>query len=227
MAVDLKQDLVSEAVRSLEVRWFFPGKLGAGAARWFGRFPARTESREDCYLLDPQLPGLSVKLRAAEALEVKAYSGSPGILEMPDRARGRLESWQKWSFRFSRLSPGSVTRPAGFRYARPGTSAGSHSPGRPLCPARGWASSCGARSTSPSSGRGARTGGPWDSRRPASSICTVVLSRKPPCSYLPKPRQVWKPAWRNPGPMRSGCRRPPLSIADKARMLRNIPWLMT
>ena len=111
MAVDLKQDLVSEAVRTLEVRWFFPGKLGAGAARWFGRFPARTESREDCYLLDPRLPGLSVKLRAAGALEVKAYSGSPGILEMPDRARGRLESWQKWSFPFSQILPGSVDSP--------------------------------------------------------------------------------------------------------------------
>ena len=32
------------------------------------------------------------------AFEVKAYRGSPGILEVSDRARGRMESWQKWSF---------------------------------------------------------------------------------------------------------------------------------
>ncbi len=102
---------MTEAVHSLELRWIFPGKLATGAARWFGRFPARTESREDTYLMDPQLRGLSVKLRAAGALEVKAYSGSPGILEVPDRARGRLESWRKWSFPFSPPSPGSVDSP--------------------------------------------------------------------------------------------------------------------
>jgi hypothetical protein len=89
---------VTEAVRSLEVRWIFPGQLEAAVAGWFGRFPARLESREDTYLLDPQLPGLSVKIRAGGALEVKVYRGSPGILEVDGRARGRMESWQKWSF---------------------------------------------------------------------------------------------------------------------------------
>ena len=91
---------VSEAVRSLEVRWIFPGQLEAAVARWFGRFPAALESREDTYLLDPQLPGLSVKVRGGGALEVKAYRGSPGTLEVAGRARGRLQSWQKWSFPF-------------------------------------------------------------------------------------------------------------------------------
>jgi hypothetical protein len=47
---------VTEAVRSLEVRWILPGQLEAAVAGWFGRFPARTESREDTYLLDPPLP---------------------------------------------------------------------------------------------------------------------------------------------------------------------------
>ena len=76
-----RESLVTEGVRSLEVRWIFPGQLEAAVARWFGRFPAGTESREDLYLLDPQLPGLSVKVRGGGALEVKAYRGSPGILE--------------------------------------------------------------------------------------------------------------------------------------------------
>jgi hypothetical protein len=89
---------VTDAVRSLEVRWIFPGQLQAGVAGWFGRFPARTESREDAYLLDPPLPGLSVKIRNGRALEVKAYLGSPGILQVAGRARGRIEGWQKWSF---------------------------------------------------------------------------------------------------------------------------------
>ena len=89
------ESLVAEAVGSLEVRWIFPGQLETAVAGWFGRFPARTESRQDIYLLDPQLRGLSVKVRGGGALEVKAYRGSPGILEVAGRARGRLESWQK------------------------------------------------------------------------------------------------------------------------------------
>ena len=103
--------LVTGGVRSLEVRWIFPGQLEAAVARWFGRFPAGTESREDTYLLEPQLPGLSVKVRGGGALEVKAYHGSPGILEVAGRARGRMESWQKWAFPFSPLSPGTGDPP--------------------------------------------------------------------------------------------------------------------
>jgi hypothetical protein len=53
------------------------------------------------------LPGLSVKIRGGGALEVKAYRGSPGTLEVVGRARGRLESWQKWSFPFSPRRQGS------------------------------------------------------------------------------------------------------------------------
>ena len=95
------------------MRWIFPGQLDSAVAGWFGRFPAGTESREDSYLLNPQLRGLSVKVRGGRALEVKAYRGSPGILEVAGRARGRLETWQKWSFPFSPLSPGSGD-PAGW-----------------------------------------------------------------------------------------------------------------
>ena len=95
------------------MRWIFPGQPVTAVARWFGRFPAGTESREDTGLLDPQLPGLSVKVRGGGALEVKMYRGSPGILEVPGRARGRMESWQKWSFPFSPHSQGSGD-PAGW-----------------------------------------------------------------------------------------------------------------
>jgi hypothetical protein len=117
MTAEPPESPVTEAVRSLEVRWIFPGQLEAAVAGWFGRFPAATESREDIYLLDPQLPGLSVKVRGGGALEVKAYRGSPGTLEVAGRARGRLQSWQKWSFPFSPLRQDSGD-PAGWRTVR-------------------------------------------------------------------------------------------------------------
>ena len=117
MTAEPPESPVTEAVRTLEVRWIFPGQLASAVAEWFGRFPARTESREDSYLLDPQLRGLSVKVRGGGALEVKVYRGSPGILEVAGRARGQMESWQKWSFPVSPLSPGSGD-PVGWRPLR-------------------------------------------------------------------------------------------------------------
>lgn len=100
------------AIRTLEVRWIFPGELETPVVRWFGRLPAETEteSREDAYLLS-HLPGLSVKIRGGRALEVKVYQGSPGMLDMAGRARGRLESWEKWSFPFGQPSPGGGQAP--------------------------------------------------------------------------------------------------------------------
>ena len=87
-----------DEVSTLEVRWIFPGALAPAVAAWFGRFPARTESREDTYQVAPQRRGLSVKVRGNGALEVKAYCGSQGILEVPGRARGHVQAWRKWSF---------------------------------------------------------------------------------------------------------------------------------
>lgn len=114
MTAVLPEGLVMEAVRSLEVRWIFPGQLHPAVAEWFGRFPAVVEARTDTYLVDPNLRGLSVKLRADAALEVKAHHGSPGILEVPGRARGTLQSWQKWSFPFRPQGPDGGPR-AGWR----------------------------------------------------------------------------------------------------------------
>jgi hypothetical protein len=63
------------------------------------------------------LRGLSVKIRGGAALEVKVYRGSPGILEVAGRARGRMEAWQKWSFPISPLRQDSGI-PAGWRPVR-------------------------------------------------------------------------------------------------------------
>jgi hypothetical protein len=188
MAAEPWESPVSEAVCSLEARWIFPGQLGAAVAGWFGRFPARAESREATYLLEPQLSGLSVKVRGGGALEVKAYRGSPGILAVAGRARGRLESWQKWSFPVGPLSPGSADPPGWRPVRKKRGSAGSHRPaGRSRRPPRGWASSRGARWSSPRSTRAASTGGPWGSRRPAPPICCAANSRPPPRSCSPTP----------------------------------------
>jgi hypothetical protein len=100
---DLIAAPVPDAVGSLEVRWIFPGRLEGPVAGWFGQFHSGTESRVDSYLLSPQLPGLSVKVRGGRALEVKVFRGSPGTLDLARRACGRMESWQKWSFPLSPL----------------------------------------------------------------------------------------------------------------------------
>ena len=73
--------------------------------------------REDVYLLDPRLRGLSVKVRAGRAFEVKVYQGSPGVLKMAGHALGRMESWQKWSFPYDRLG-GEDANPAGWMPVR-------------------------------------------------------------------------------------------------------------
>jgi hypothetical protein len=106
-----------DGVRSLEVRWIFPGQLRDAMARWFSRFPGAMESRQDAYLLDPPLRGLSVKARGGGSFEVKVYRGSPGILDVAGRARGRMESWQKWSFPCDPPSRDSE-EPAGWRLVR-------------------------------------------------------------------------------------------------------------
>jgi hypothetical protein len=98
MTAALPEGQRTGGVWSLEVRWILRGELAGVVAGWFARFPAETTVLEDAYLLDPHLPGLSVKVREGRALEVKVYRGSPGLLEVAGRARGRLESWQKWSF---------------------------------------------------------------------------------------------------------------------------------
>ena len=117
MTAEPGESPVTEGVRSLEVRWIFPGQIETAVAGWFGRFPAETQSREDTYLVVPQLRGVAVKVRGGVALEVKVYRGSPGILDLPGRARGRLQSWQKWSHPTSSSRQGGDDM-AGWRLVR-------------------------------------------------------------------------------------------------------------
>src|SRR5215470_8276824 len=102
---------VTGPLRSLEVRWILPGPLEPAMTGWFPRFPAEVSSRADTYLVDPQLRGQSVKLRGGKTLEVKVNRGSPGILQVAGRARGHLESWDKWSFAGEPPSGGGADLP--------------------------------------------------------------------------------------------------------------------
>ena len=86
-------------------------------AEWFDRFPAVAEFQDDVYLLEPRLPGISVKIRSGRAFEVKTYRGSLGILDTAGGARGHMESWQKWSFPVAPLSNVSED-PAGWTLVR-------------------------------------------------------------------------------------------------------------
>ena len=104
---------VAQERSSLEVRWVIQGHMQAAVAGWFARFPLEVESREDLYLLHPRLRTFSVKIRGARALEVKVYRGSPGVIDMPGRALGRMEFWRKWSWPCDQLGGDSGTVPAG------------------------------------------------------------------------------------------------------------------
>jgi len=91
MTSAVPEEALIEGLPSLEVRWIFPGQLDSAVAGWFSGSQPEMESREDAYLLDPGMGGLSVKVRAGRALDVKMFLGSPGILELPGGARGRLQ----------------------------------------------------------------------------------------------------------------------------------------
>ena len=197
MTAEPTKSPVTEAVRSLEVRWIFPGQLEAAVAEWFGRFPARVESREDTYLLDPQWRGLSVKVRGGRALEVKVYRGSPGILEVAGRARGRLQSWQKWSFP---LSPPRQDRtdPAGWTA---GTQEAAHQPvptGRRT-----------VRGTRPGAGRRAAVrGGTYRDPRPWPALVDPGLRGDRPRRPAPQRTRGHRRARVRPGPARWPGTRP-------------------
>ena len=106
------ENSVIGGLSTAEVRWILAGPLDAAIAGWFRRFPAETESREDAYLIHPVLPGLSVKIRAGRALQVKMCHGGPGILDVAGRARGRVESCLKWSLPIGPLGPYGAGSPA-------------------------------------------------------------------------------------------------------------------
>jgi hypothetical protein len=137
--------------------------------------------------------------------EVKAYRGSPGIPEVAGRARGRLESCQKWSFPVSPLAPAAAARPAGGQDARGGASAGSHRPAGRSRRGAGLREEPRCEVELTEVHTGGKDGGRGGSRRPARPVCSAGHWRPPPrpCSPRPCP-EVCNPGQMNPGPIRSG-----------------------
>ena len=199
MTAEPSEGQVTEGFRSLEVRWIFPGRLETAVAGWFGRFPIEIESREDTYLLAPRLHGLSVKVRGGRSLEVKVYRGGAGILDVAGRARGRMESWQKWSFPGSPLDQYSGD-PAGWRPVRKRRriSRFSFASGQIVAGAPGLDQEprCDVELTEVST-----RGQAW------WTLGSAAHSRAPPGSCSPTPCPVRNPASMNPGPTCSGCSR--------------------
>jgi hypothetical protein len=82
---------------SLEVRWIRPGQVPSAMVAWLGASEDGTERRVDRYLVEPLRPELSVKIRAGVRLDLKAFRGARGELEVPG-GLGRIEAWEKWTF---------------------------------------------------------------------------------------------------------------------------------
>lgn len=95
-------------IRSLEARWILPGRLESAVAGWLERFPGEAEIREDRYLIDRHQHGISAKVRAGTAFEVKVHQGSPGVLKVAGGTLGRMEYWRKWSFPCDRVCLGDA-----------------------------------------------------------------------------------------------------------------------
>src|SRR5207245_8601345 len=74
---------VTEGVRSLEVRWIFPGQLETAVAEWLERFPAESQSREDTYLVDPQLRWAVGQGPRGPGPRGEGVPRQPGILDLP------------------------------------------------------------------------------------------------------------------------------------------------
>jgi hypothetical protein len=86
------------ASRTLEVRWIGEGPIPDAMFGWLGPFDDWIERREDRYLVEPAVPELGVKIKGGIELDLKAFRGSPGELEVPGGGLGRLEVWEKWRF---------------------------------------------------------------------------------------------------------------------------------
>ena len=89
---------------SLEVRWILHGPIPQAVLAWMGLFDAWIEQREDRYLVDPAAPDLGVKIKGGTELDVKAFRGDVGFLELPGGGRGVIERWEKWRFPFSTVA---------------------------------------------------------------------------------------------------------------------------
>ena len=83
-----------------EIRWFFAGAIPLPVTAWFEAqictVPAQPP-RTDFYLRLAEGDSLGIKLRQGR-MEVKQREGTSRLVQLGQRAAGRVESWRKWSF---------------------------------------------------------------------------------------------------------------------------------
>jgi hypothetical protein len=86
-------------VMTHEVRWLRQGAVPRDLTEWFSQLPHVTETREDRYLVKPQITGLSLKIRGGESIDVKQRQDSVGVVHLAGRMTGPADSWLKTSVR--------------------------------------------------------------------------------------------------------------------------------
>jgi hypothetical protein len=80
-----------------EVRWLRRGAAPSDLTEWFSRLPHVVETREDRYLVNPQITGLSLKIRGNESIDVKQRQSSLGVVHLAGRMTGSADTWLKTS----------------------------------------------------------------------------------------------------------------------------------
>jgi len=98
-------------LETVEVRWFFPGKLPREVRKWhegLGDALADEPERTDIYLRTRDMTAIGTKLRQG-SLQLKARQGKPMKVKLSTRATATLATWRKWNF--SADDNDSVTEP--------------------------------------------------------------------------------------------------------------------
>lgn len=82
---------------TLELRWFFDGRLPPEVRSWFtSGGVGLTERRCDTYRLDGS-DDTGVKRRSQRTLELKRRTLPPEAASIAHDAHGRIETWRRWS----------------------------------------------------------------------------------------------------------------------------------
>jgi hypothetical protein len=85
---------------TVEVRWFYKGKVPPNVLAWFQQWDPRPDQqphRVDHYLHLPDTVSLGVKWREGR-LEVKQRRQQSRVVQFHEWAAGLVEHWRKWSF---------------------------------------------------------------------------------------------------------------------------------
>lgn len=92
-------------LKTVEVRWFFPGEIPPAVTTWFisaAPYSVREPIRTDYYLNLLNRESVGIKVRQGR-LEVKQRQSSIGRFQIQEGVTGHLESWRKWGVSLGEL----------------------------------------------------------------------------------------------------------------------------